>query len=132
MGRGGPALGASLAMDGDAADDEAHARELLRVGTCPSTTSPITVAVAGRSETRSAYVSRRMRAMASWSQTYGITDDVMPTPIPARSAAGARKAGAAAQPPIGVATRSATSIAAASPSIPPSDGSRETRWPSTM
>ena len=61
-------------MDGDAADDEAHAREPCGVGTCPSTTSPIN-AVAGRSETRSAYVSCRMRAMASWSQTYGITDD---------------------------------------------------------
>jgi hypothetical protein len=36
---------------------------------------PMTVAVAGRMETRSAYVERLIRAIASWSVTYGITDE---------------------------------------------------------
>ena len=34
--------------------------------------------------------------------TYGITDEEMPTPTPAASATGSARAGAAAQPPIGV------------------------------
>ena len=45
-----------------------------------------------------------MRAIASWSQTYGITDDVIPTPIPASSTTGSTSAGTASQPPSGVAT----------------------------
>jgi hypothetical protein len=61
-----------------------------------------------------------------------MTDEVTPTPTPAPSATGSSSARAAAQPPIGVTTQSATSIAAARPSIPPRLGSRETRWASTM
>src|SRR5215207_7418995 len=76
------------------------------------------VAVAGSSDTSSAYVARSRRAIASWSQRYGITDDATPTPIPAASATGSSSAGSAAQPPIGVTTTSATSIDAARPSIP--------------
>ena len=38
-------------------------------GTWASTTTPITVAVAGSSETISAYVARAIRASASWSAT---------------------------------------------------------------
>lgn len=59
---------------------------------------PTTVAVAGSSETMSAYVARRIRAIASWSQTYGITDEVMPTPMPAATATGSTSAGTALQP----------------------------------
>ncbi len=52
---------------------------------------PITVAVAGSSETSSAYVARRIRAIASWSNTYGMTDDEIPTPMPAASRTGSAK-----------------------------------------
>jgi hypothetical protein len=90
------------------------------------------VAVAGSSETSSAYAARLSRAIASWSVTYGITDDEIPTPIPASSPTGSSAAGAACHPPSGVTTTSATSIAAASPSIPPTAGWRATRWASTM
>ena len=38
---------------------------------------------------------RGRRAIASWSQTYGITDEAMPTPIPAASATGSVNAGTA-------------------------------------
>jgi hypothetical protein len=92
---------------------------------------PITVAVAGRSETRSAYVARRIRAIASWSKTYGITDDEIPTPIPAARATGSTSAGAASHPPTGSTKTQATSIAAARPSIPPIPLCA-TRWASTM
>jgi len=67
--------------------------------------------------------------MAIWSATYGITDEETPTPMPARIATGSPNAGSAAHPAIGVTKTSATSIAAASPSI---DDSPETRWASTM
>ena len=93
---------------------------------------PITVAVAGRSETSSAYVERGSRAIASWSHTYGITEDAIPTPIPAASATGSTNAGAASQPPIGVTTTSATSIAAPSASIPLTSLLCAARCPSTM
>jgi len=73
-----------------------------------------------------------MRASASWSQTYGITDEVTPTPRPAARATGSAKAGAALRPPIGVTTAAATSIADASPSMPPPCRSRATRSARTM
>ena len=73
-----------------------------------------------------------MRAMASWSQTYGITEEVIPTPIPAASATGSTSAGTASQPPSGVATTHAISIAAASPSMPLIPGCWATRWARTM
>jgi hypothetical protein len=41
------------------------------VGIWVSTITPITVAVAGSSDTISAYVTRGSRARASWSATYG-------------------------------------------------------------
>ena len=43
-----------FAVDRYAGDDECHARDLRDDGTCASTTSPITVAVAGSSDTISA------------------------------------------------------------------------------
>ncbi len=92
----------------------------------------MTVAVAGRRTTSSAYVPRESRAIASWSHTYGITDEDTPTPIPASSATGSANAGAASASPIGSATTAAISIASASPSIPRTRGLRATRCPSTM
>src|SRR4029450_11451060 len=44
---------------------------------------PITVAVAGRSETISEYVARLRRAMASWSNTHGITEEATANQTPA-------------------------------------------------
>jgi len=101
-------------------------------GSWCSTTIPITVAVAGSSETKSAYVARASRAIASWSNTYGITDDEMPTPIPAAIATGSPSALAACGSPIGQTNTKAQSIAAASPSTPPIVGLRATRWARTM
>ena len=43
----------------------------------------MTMAVAGRIDNSRAKVERVSRAMASWSVTYGMTDEQMPTPIPA-------------------------------------------------
>jgi hypothetical protein len=77
-------------------------------------------------------VARARRRIASWSLTYGITDEEIPTPAPAASATGSVRAGSAAQPASGVTTRSAISIDAASPSMPPSTPSREIRCASTM
>ena len=57
--------------------------------------------------------------IASWSHTYGITDEVTPTPIPAAIATGSSTCGTTAQPPIAVLTGAAISIAAPSPSMPP-------------
>jgi hypothetical protein len=110
----------------------AIARSSVADGSWRSTAMPTTVAVAGRSETNSAYVERAMRASASWSQTYGITDELMATPRPAPSATGSASAEAALQPPIGVTTTAATSIALASPSMPPACSRRATRWARTM
>jgi hypothetical protein len=76
----------------------------------------MTVAVAGSSEIINAYVARGRRAIANWSQTYGITEDEMPTPIPAASVAASVNAGAASVTPIGSATAAATSMASASAS----------------
>ena len=60
----------------------------LGSGICPSTTTPTTTAVAGNRATISEYVDRGSRAIASWSVTYGITDDEIPTPTPASSTSG--------------------------------------------
>jgi hypothetical protein len=88
--------------------------------------------VAGSSETISEYVARLSRVIASWSHTYGITDDVMPTPIPAPIATGSSRCGTTAQPPITVLTGAAISIAPASPSMPLNRDARDTRCASTM
>ena len=77
-------------------------------------------------------MARGSRAIASWSDTYGITDEQMPTPMPAATATGSVNAPTACQPPIGVDTSRATSIDRASPSMPSSPSVRATRWPSTM
>src|SRR5215213_10966082 len=74
------------------------------LGSWARTTTPITAATAGSSATISAYVERAIRAIASWSVTYGITDEDTPTPMPAAIATGSVNAGTAAQAPIGVAT----------------------------
>ena len=66
------------------------------------------------------YVARLSRAIASWSKTYGTTEDATPTPMPAPMATGSKRAGAALEPPIGVIATTATSIAVARPSIRPS------------
>ena len=83
-----------------------------------STTTPMTVAVAGSRETISAYVARGSRAIASWSVTYGITEEEIPTPTAAASSSGSVNAGAAPPAPIGRATTAAISIASARPSMP--------------
>ena len=75
---------------------------------------------------------RASRRIASWSVTYGITDEQMPTPTPAAIATGAPSAGTTAQPPIGVIATAATSIAAPSPSMPAIPGRFATRCASTM
>ena len=77
-------------------------------------------------------MARGSRAIASWSHTYGITDEVTPTPMPAAIATGSSTCGRTAQPPIAVLTGAATSIAAPSPSMPASPGTRDTRCASTM
>ena len=101
----------------------------VSVGTWVSTSRPITVAVAGSSETISEYAARLSCFIATWSAMYGITELEMPTPMPAAIATGSVNAGIAAQPAIGVTNTSATIIAAASPSI---DASPATRCASTM
>ncbi len=100
-------------------------------GICASTSTPTTVAVAGSRETSSAYVPRLSRAMASWSQTYGITDEQMPTPTPAASSRGSVSAGTAWTKPMGSAAAEAMSIASARPSMPLRAGLREARWART-
>ena len=74
-------------------------------------------------------MARGNRAIAIWSQTYGITDDAIPTPTPAAIATGSPKAGIASHSASGVTATSAQTIEAASPSRPLP---RETRCPSTM
>jgi hypothetical protein len=59
------------------------------VGIWRSTSAPITVAVAGSSANISENVARGRRAIANWLDTYGITEEQMPTPIPASSSSGA-------------------------------------------
>ena len=79
----------------------------------------------------SANVARGMRAIARWSHTYGMTDDVMPTPS-RRRAHGIEQRRETPASPSGVIATAAMSIAAARRSRPPSSRSRETAWPSTM
>src|SRR5215468_252350 len=88
------------------------------VGSWRRTTTPVTTAVAGSSATNNAYVGRGRRAIASWSHTYGTTDDVTPTPAPASSATGSFSATRALGRPIGETHTSATVIAAARPETP--------------
>ena len=70
--------------------------------------------------------------MASWSKTYGMTDEVTPTAMPAAIATGSEKASAALESPIGETKRKASSIAAARPSIPLNPERRATRCARTM
>ena len=58
------------------------------VGTWRSTIAPMIVANVGSSASISAYLPRGSRAMASWSVTYGMTDEHTPTPAPAASSTG--------------------------------------------
>lgn len=90
------------------------------------------MAVAGSSETISEYVARGSRAIASWSHTYGMTEDVIPTPMPAPSATGSSRWGTACQPPRAQTAGTASSIETASPSTPPTFDWRDTRCASTM
>src|ERR1039458_2044419 len=78
----------------------------------------MTVAAAGSSASMRAKVARGSRAMASWSVTYGITEEQSPTPIPQRSHTGWMKESAAGTIPNGVATRAAMSMDRPSWSIP--------------
>jgi hypothetical protein len=55
------------------------------VGTWASTSRPTAVAVAGSSASISANVARGSLAIASWSVTYGTTDEHRPTPTPQAS-----------------------------------------------
>src|SRR6202044_2908065 len=67
-----------------------------------------------------ANVARGSRAIASWSATYGITDEQTPTPIPQASQTGWVNAGQAPLRPTGAATTAAISMAAPTWSIPDS------------
>jgi len=58
-----------FAVDGDRRDHKPYAERLERRGNLRETSTPITVAVAGSSETISEYVARVRRATASWSNT---------------------------------------------------------------
>jgi hypothetical protein len=69
--------------------------------------------------------------MASWSQMYGMTDDVTPMPIPAPRSAGSLSAGPAAGASGMIAT-AAASIAPARPSRPAMAGLCATLWAATM
>lgn len=101
------------------------------VGTWWSTATPMTIAIAGSSASSSAYVDRAIRAIASWSQTYGITEELMPTPIPAASATGSTNAVAACAALSGTTHTHAITMAAARPSRP-LGRYRAARWASTM
>jgi hypothetical protein len=81
-----------------------------RVGTWLSTISPMTVAAAGSSASIRAKVARGSRAIASWSVTYGITEEQTPTPTPHASHTGCVKDSAAGPIPNGVATTAAMSM----------------------
>ena len=78
----------------------------------------MTVAAAGSSASIKAKVALGSRAMASWSETYGMTDEQMPTPTAQTSQSGWANAGNAAVTPMGVIAMAATIIAAMSlPSV---------------
>ena len=124
------ASGARLPVERDSADHEPDRDQLERLGELREHDQADDRG--GRREQRHEQgVGRpgRIRAIASWSHTYGTTDEVTPTPSPApkrdRIGQGTASTG---RSPIGVATAAATSIAVASPSIPPRRSSRETRW----
>ena len=57
-------------------------------GSWCSTITPMIVALAGSNDMSSAKAARGSLAIASWSVTYGITDQQMPTPQPAPSRSG--------------------------------------------
>ena len=63
-----------LLVHGDATGHEGHAVISGNVGTCRRTTPPMAVADAGSSASRRTNVAHGTRAIAGWSQTYGITD----------------------------------------------------------
>jgi hypothetical protein len=82
--------------------------------------APMTVANIGSRASMSAKLARGSLAMASWSVTYGMTDEHTPTPAAASNSTGWPKARRAPPSPAGVTTTAAMSIEAASRSIPPS------------
>jgi hypothetical protein len=88
------------------------------VGSWRSTTAPMIAANTGSSASMSANVARGSRAMASWSVTYGMTEEHTPTPAPAASSTGWPNAGSAPARPAGVAATAAISIAMPSWSMP--------------
>ena len=104
----------------------------LKPGICARTTIPTKVAVAGSKASMSAKLARGSRDIASWSQTYGITDEQTPTPTPARINIGLVSARRASANPTGMMKRKAIAIAAPSRSTPPLAPASETLWPSTM
>ena len=89
-------------------------------------------AMAGRMASRRANVARGNRAMASWSDTYGITDELTPTPMAAASSSKLTNAGMAWRIPNGNATTIATSMANPRRSIPAVPPSAAIRWPRMM
>jgi len=76
------------------------------------------VALAGSNDMSSAKAARGSLAIASWSVTYGITDEQMPTPRPDPSRSGWENATEAAAIPAGLIATAAMSMAAASRSMP--------------
>jgi hypothetical protein len=99
------------------------------VGNWRRTIAPMIVANTGSSASISANVALGSRAIASWSATYGMTDEQTPTPAPASSRTGCVNAGSAPGRPIGVITSAAITIDAASRSIL-SRPRFAMRWPS--
>ena len=118
-----------VAVHRDAADHQPHPDRLDHRRQLPEHDHPDDRR--GRRQERDEQRVRRARepAIASWSQTYGMTEEAMPTPTPAAIATGSSSAGIASQPANGVTTTSAAIIDAASPSSPVPCA---TRWLSTM
>jgi hypothetical protein len=102
----------------DARDHQRDAQQVLAGRSCPSTTAPIAVPSIGSRASIRAKLARGSLAIASWSVTYGITEEHGPTPTPAASSSGWVNASRAPPRPTGVITSVATSMAAPSWSIP--------------
>ena len=120
-------------MDGDAHDDECDAGDLGERRDLGEDDDADHRCCGGEQRDHEGVGLRLRRAMASWSQTYGTTDDETPTPTAAASATGSTNAGTACPMPIGSAMTAATSIASAKPvDAAARRGLCATRWPSTM
>lgn len=105
-------------VNGDAGDHKRNTTKLDGRGHLTEHEDPNGGRSAGSRESRRANVARGSRDIANWSVTYGITDEQIPTPIPAPRRDGYRKVGTAPAMPSGVTATSAMSMEAPSRSIP--------------